>query len=313
MTGSTNSPAPPWPPSPVLLEAIARLRWLRVEFVQMPLDDLVLPDHCGHLWRSVLQPKLAARRSGILAALERRRPNGETVKLWALEPPLTTGVAPAGSSLAGAVVLFGEAVDFAGDVIEALKDFERQGVGVGRHYVPLQLTHWAVSGMPRADGGPDDPLDAREVVIAAAREAEGLPPSGVEMQMLTQTELTVDNRCLRHAPSFGQLLHFGCRRLSQLSPADLPGGLFASGEVEGWQQWAATVPVLQDATTLIEGQRFSRNQARELPLRGLFGRVAFGAPASLAWPWLRLFEQLQLGKKQTHGQGVVRFMPWEQG
>lgn len=309
MSEATALPSPPWPASAQLLDGLAQLRWLRVEFVQLPLCDLRLPEHAGHLWRSVLLMHLAARHPDLLGRLERRGPGGEAVKLWALEPPLLAGAAPAGSALAGSVVLFGEAAHFAGEVIQALSDFEQRGVGLGRDYVPLHLAQCAVTGMPGADDGhADEPLSARELLLAAAEELQDAPASGVALQMLTPTEFTVHDRCLRQAPSFAQLLHFGRRRLVQLAPADLPGGLFAPGEAEAWQAWAAAVALLHDATTLQQGQRFSRNQAHEVPLRGLLGQAAYAAPASLAWPWLRLFEHLQLGKKPTHGQGVVRFI-----
>ena len=275
--------------------------------MQVPLDDLMLPEHSGHLWRSVLLARLKIRRGCILKELQRRSGKGKTVNLWALEPPTVESVVPAGTPLAGSVVLFDEAMSHVGEVLGALHDFEHQGLGLHRHYVPMQLVKFAVTGVPGTAGGPEGPLDAWRLMDAAAQEAEAIGPAAVQMQLLTPTDFTDDNRSLRHAPSFARLLHFGHRRLADLVPADLPGGLFAPGEAESWQAWAATVGLAYDATRFTESQRFSRSQQGEVPLRGLCEQAAYTAPAAWSWPWLRLFEHLQLGKKVTHGQGVVRF------
>lgn len=304
----------PAPASDALMSALQALRWVRVDFVQVAMGDVLVPAFTGPVWRSVFGQLLERERPGALQALERRGADGRTAQLYALHAPwadvLTDEVPngppaeseswiPAGQALEGSIALFGPAADeLLPAAIRALAAFGQRGIGTRGRYVPLRLLQEQVQVTA---------LDAAGVFRLAVDEVADRTSVGVDALFVTPTQLTRDGRPAVDAPSFHALLRAGRSRLTQLLPSSLPREPFAPGEITAWDDWAMRVALLRDATHVFGGERYSRNQDHVVPLRGIIGQAIYGQPATHAWPWLRLIEHLQLGKKTTHGQGVVRF------
>lgn len=329
------TPPEPPPPSDALRDALRQIRWVHLDFVHEALGDLLLPQDdlrpafAGDLWNSLFGLCLSQQRV-IPGALEQlRRPaTGSEPRLpqWALQGPVVgDGIAPAGALLRGRITLLGSAIQLLPASVAALALFESCGAGPAR--VPLTLRGVALAAQGEEAMAPADPLDpaqwrksmAQGLGEAAMHDAlrvweapESRPPARpghVAVLLPSPLALHQDNRPLRTAPTFRQLVSAVQARVAGLAPAGLPLGLFAPGEKESWQQWAEAVPALRaEVREAGNPEHWSGTQRRTHPVTGIAGQCLFGRPASAALPWLRLGEALQVGGKVTHGCGVLRAM-----
>lgn len=92
-------------------------------------------------------------------------------------------------------------------------------------------------------------------------------------------------------------------RLQQLQPPDrrtLPAGLRA------WTDWVDRQTEQASAWQRVRGRRRSARQARQMPLSGWSGHIAWGPESAALQPWWRLAQAVQLGAKTRFGLGAVR-------
>lgn len=307
--------SPPEGPSSDLRQALAATKFLCLEFVHVALCDADLPVFKGDLWRSVFGMSLRASSSQAYEAVFRDHdlPMGRPPARWALQAPLQQQRRiNQGTSLRSKVTLFGSAIEYAQDFVEAMHAFGQLGVGRQGKRLTLQLE--SVKSITLAGPQPPDsalaPVSALDVFNAALAEAACLAPlTPLQLAFLSPIELKSDNRQVVGAPAFDVLMRRISSRLVSICPR-LDGGLFARGEEHAWHVWSAGIPMLKDATVPAgPGRHYSATQGREHPLLGTGGWVDYAAPACAALPWLRLAEWMQLGKKTHYGFGVVDATP----
>lgn len=295
-------------PSPPLRSALAATEWLRLEFTHQALGDVELQPFKGDLWRSVFCMCLEPEDGPAYEALHTSAdgPRGHRVHAWSMQPPLLKETwIPAGALLTSAVTLLGPAMVHAPACVKAMAAFENCGIGHGGQRVAMRLVDVYARRLDERvnfDAAPNC-VSALEVFDAAFDELRGRPPCGIELRLLTPMELIQNDVQVNAAPPFALLLRRVVGQVVAAAPRGLPDGLFASGEKYAWMQWADGVHTAFSATTG-QGTGHSSKHGRSYPINGQDGVVLYRAPASLALPWLRLAEWLQVGKKVHYGLGV---------
>jgi hypothetical protein len=298
-------------PSPPLRSALAATEWLRLEFTHQALGDVELQPFKGDLWRSVFCMCLKDEDGPAFEALYTRAgaAHGHRVHTWSLQPPLVNETwIPAGALLTSAVTLFGPSMLHAPACVKAMAAFENCGIGYGGQRVAMRLVDVCARRLDERvnfDAAPNC-VSALEVFNAALDELHGRPPCGIELRLLTPMELIQNNVQVNAAPPFALLLRRVVGQIVAAAPHGLPDGLFASGEKYAWMEWADGVQTAFSATDDAgPGTGSSSRQDRSYSIQGQAGAVLYRSPASLALPWLRLAEWLQVGKKVHYGCGVV--------
>jgi hypothetical protein len=92
-------------------------------------------------------------------------------------------------------------------------------------------------------------------------------------------------------------------RLQQLQP---PADRALPPTLRAWTDWVDRQPEQASAWQRVRGRRHSARQARQMPLSGWSGHIAWGPGSAALQPWWRLAQAVQLGAKTGFGLGAVR-------
>ena len=312
----SQSLSPP-PISDALQRALASIDWVRLEFAHQLSDDLevrvadgLLP-FVGDVWRSAISPFLSPQAR---AALFHHTPGTGLPRLppWCLQAPVVRGAAaPAGSVLEGALTLFGHARPFADACLQALASLDRlPAMGGHARLRCIHLSARPLSGQLLASPAKAH-VNGWDAFCAAAGEPLMEAANGARVHLESPLSLSQGAGRMTGPPSLARLFRACLGRLQGLAPPDLPGGLYAEGEVDHWLAWADTVPLLgAELSACGQARHFSATQQRSYPVLGDVGHITYGAPAALSWPWLRLAQHIQIGTNVTQGLGVIGLAPW---
>ena len=296
--------------SPTLRAALAVLPMARLPFGHCFDTEGRLDAFKGSVWRSLFGLSLHQVDAVAYAALM----GGEdTLRLWCLQAPDTMDEwLPAGAELQGVLTLLGPAVDHAAACVQALHDMGRHGFGRQRLKASMRLLPDGTSALrTHLASAPGDRLDsavtALDVHGAAQQElqAVGHQQLKLEVHFVSPMALKFDGDLVRAVPSLSMLVQALARRLVQVVP-QRAGGLFQEGERGAWLDLAAQCPTVAHHMGGLVTSRWSSSQRRAMPLEGVMGTAVYGGPAHCLAPLLTLAQWLQLGKKTTFGQGVVR-------
>ena len=303
-------------PSPMLQNALYATRWVRLEATHETLADLHCEEFPGASWRSVLGRNLSDIDGAAFHALFDPAASARPEPGWCLAPPADFGGwVPRGGRLQCAITLFGATAAHLGACLRALHAFERNGIGPDDRRSPLRLVG-AQLRTPSGVFAPDSSahvVNGLEVFDAACLEAVA-PPGALQVDFVSPARFKKDSAPLRELPPLELLVRRSMGRLFALAPAGLSEGVMAPGEKLAWLDAVRSSLVLNqlsaDATT---PGHYSRRQRRTYPLEGFKGSIVYSAPATIALPWLRLAEWVQIGGKTHFGFGVVAVHPLDDG
>lgn len=303
---------PPAGPSAVLREALNATRWVRLEASHEAMADLLCEEFPGAFWRSVLGRNLSDIDGVAFHALFDPADSARPEPAWCLTPPADFGGwVPRGGRLDCAITLFGSATVHLESCLRALEAFERTGIGPQGQRSPLRLVGAQLRTLSGvfAPISPAQAMTALEVFDTACLEA-ALPPGALQVDFVSPARFKKDSALLSELPPLELLVRRSMGRLVALAPAGLSEGVMARGEKHAWLDAVRPSQVLNqlsiDATT---PGHYSGRQRRTYPLEGLKGSIAYSAPATIALPWLRLAEWVQIGGKTHFGFGVLSVHP----
>lgn len=291
-------------------QALEQLRWVHLEVTHQLQDSLTLqaPYALGALMRSVFG--LALHRHSPLAFELFFGEHNEDLKPWWWRPA-DIGVAtwlPAGRKLQSRLSLHSSAVQHLEACVSALSDWDTLGLGSQR--VPATLVQAQLMGpdgaSPLTQNAHLPQWDAHSVWQQAQKEQND--SSALRVQTQTPLRIKQQGRVLQSAPSL-EALTSGCMgRVQRLLPAG-SGAMLCHAEKQHWLQQLRDIAVHTPQLHTTSVPRYSARQRHAMHIDGLCGYWDYTDHASVALPWLRLAEHLQLGGKTTLGFGVLRVIP----
>jgi hypothetical protein len=237
-----------------------------------------------------------------------------------LEPPYdgTTTYEP-GTSLSFGLVLVGKAIDYLPYFIYAFEELGRIGLGRGKgKYCLVQVVlvrdpdqfvsiYDGRTGLLTASTDLATPVLPDGSVIASEAKQSLVLPSTITLRFLSPTRLQYNG----HPAGPGEfhiLLRNLLRRINVLNYFHC-GGLLLDN-ARNMIESARSIETVEARVRWHAWERYSNRQGQRVPMGGFTGRVTYRGALSPFWPWLRLGEQVHVGKAATFGLGHYRIVPF---
>jgi hypothetical protein len=222
------------------------------------------------------------------------------------------GASPAEGRYALTVPLFGKGTAYLPQVVHALQQAGRSGIGGRRQTYELQAiereagpghNQWQTVTGPNAPVVPGEP-DFADVPP---------PPDKVRIRLVTPLRVQRNgNLVSAEELGMGDLLAPLIRRISLLSYFHGPVPL--EGDFASITEKARGLPLLESDLRWEDGVRHSGRQGKRVPTGGLLGELVTEIPDNdPLWPFLWLGQWTHAGKGTVMGLGKYRLEDYEQG
>lgn len=123
------------------------------------------------------------------------------------------------------------------------------------------------------------------------------------LSLLTRLRLKGDNRLIKEAPSFSQLLDRILGRISTLATFYQTQPLLSREERSDLLNQAESISLVNDGTRWDDWARFSGRQREWMKFGGLLGDLTYEGELTEFLPYLKLGEWLHVGGKTSFGLG----------
>lgn len=200
------------------------------------------------------------------------------------------------------LILFGEANDFLGHIILALKRLEEVGIGKGRGKFVLEKILSKDDTVVYRRG--EDKIYTNNTLHCGVdfndikRKADQ-----IDIHFITPCRIKHD-RSYRDILEFHHLIRSLCRRISVLSAYYC--NTLVSWDFDALIQKAEQVVIKSQGFEWMDKKRYSSRQDQLLKIGGVVGRVVYEGELTPFIPVLRLGEVIQAGKNTTFGLGRYR-------
>ena len=214
---------------------------------------------------------------------------------FAIAPPFPP---PESKSLSVGLVLVGRAIQYFPHLILAFEAIGKRGLG--RKRVPFRILHIH-------DEFTGEELYRNGNLSPPALKKDFPPETAREVIFTTRTPLTLRYKGQIVTPqnfSFHVLIRNLLRRLSALSYFHASRELTV--DFKAFIARAEEVRILSQNLETISFNRYSARRKQSMPLKGLWGRVVFSGVLDEFIPFLRLGEQVQVGKNTAFGFGAYQ-------
>ncbi len=278
------------------------LRILPLCFV-LRSHGIKFPDFSGSVWHGGLGMVLAQQSSTAFRCLYQT--NSES-RLYALLPPMQS-VFQNGEEFELRLTLFGEGIEHALAVTQAIVELGRIGMRPGGHYemieakvvTPENATCYmsAQQGfitLPQSFFVPDYLVNETQVTNAC------------QVRLITPLRIKDGNDLLRNTPSYSQILRRIFSRIDQLAHvAEETAPLDKSLREELFDEAERVVIKASDIYSYGVERRSARS-SQQMQINGLVGTIDYVGAMQRTLPWLRLAGITQLGGKTAFGFGGLQ-------
>ncbi len=275
------------------------LRILPLCFVLRSLG-IKFPDFSGSVWHGGLGMVLAQQSSTAFRCLYQR--NSES-RLYALLPPMQSSFST-GEVFELRLTLFGEGVEHALAVTQAIAELGRVGMRPGGHYEIIEANvvtpenamcymsaRQGFITLPHAFFACDYLTKETQVVDACY------------VRLMTPLRIKDGNDLLCNTPRYSQILRRIFSRIDQLGHvAEATAPLVKNLRAELFEE--AERVVIKASNIYPYGlERRSARSHQQMQFNGLVGTIDYVGAMQLTLPWLRLGSITQLGGKTAFGFG----------
>lgn len=273
---------------------------MRLEFVVALQADSVLPSYTGSMVHGFLGHALKAVNERVFFACYMPQ-NAQQPRPYSVIPDLREKTHwQAGELMRFEIKLFGEAHHIAEAVIEAVQQWQRQGIGEQRTPYKLIAVNQLIAGK-------------RSSSLSVNSLAAQMEPDYFDVNWLAQCHFanlycTTPMRLKHHGniiqslPNTDELVNHIMRRFKILFTH------WVADDVRVLQEVLAATPApgqveANSHCVDVQWDRYSKKMGKTIALDGVKGHLQLSGNMLDVLPWLAVGEQLQIGGKTTFGYG----------
>lgn len=279
------------------------LSYLPMKISLISLERATLPAYLGSTLRGVIGQALHQDieaynylyRNSILSS------NGQDVlnPYIIVSPPMGKSTYDVGEELCFHMLLLGDATNYTEQLVTAIQEVKRRGLGAGRHPFELvKVTHSLDQRVIWKEG----------LFYNVATQSAMLPYRSLQdvKKVLIQTRTPLRIRrggVLLEAVDFPTIIRNITNRIQGITTRY--GGWVDEMEVKRIQALSAEVCVLSQHFVLQGMSRYSNRLDASMDFSGLMGNVAFEGDLTPFVPWLHAAQILHVGRNTTFGMGRI--------
>ena len=284
-------------------QAIFQLEYLPLRFTFLSAGVARLPDFLGSTLRGSIGGVLYQDKELYQFLYKNRSLSGgeaDVVNPYMICPPLTESREyEKGKELRFEMILFGEAIGYAGLLVKAIMQQRDIGLGASKYpFTPIKAVHALDNRIVWKDGGLCD-VAFREVCLPQ-RMLEDVRQ--IRVSLLSPLRIRRNGKLLEEI-DFKTLIRNITKRVDALTARY--GGWVSSEEAERVRQLAEAVRTTEYRLQRLDMQRYSRRLAEKMDFDGMVGRAAFEGDLSCFVPWIGAAEVLHFGRNTTFGMGRI--------
>ena len=205
----------------------------------------------------------------------------------------------AGEELCFEMLLFGDAIKYAGSLIEAMNMLQSQGLGASRYpFMLSKVTHsinqrliWQENSFNAV---------ALQSALLPWRSLPGV--RRVTVRTLTPLRIRRDGKLIEQLDFPVIIRNITCR-IEAITTRY--GGWTDKEEIKRIQTISSEIPTMQSNLYLRNMERYSNRQGQKMDFSGMMGIARFDGDLTPFVPWLYAAEILHIGRNTTFGMGQI--------
>lgn len=279
------------------------LRILPLRFL-LRSQGLNFPEFSGSVWHGGLGMILAKQSPHAFSRLYQAESES---RLYAFHPPMNNRIEE-GELFEFQLTLFGDGVDCALAVMQAIAELGKVGLRPGGYY-EMQTTSYLTPDSEQLLFSHEQGFIALPQAIKVAHwlNIDGRVINRCEVSFVTPLRIKEGNELLRTAPSYGQLIRRILGRVDQLAHATESATPLPKIERTALYAEAEAVQMESARIAPIAIQRRSARSGQSMQSEGFVGSVVYRGEMCISSHWLRLASLIQVGGKTAFGFGGLQF------
>ena len=286
------------------VDEITPLKPLRILPLRFKLRsaEMRFPEFSGSSWHSGLGMVLAQHSPEAFRRLYQTNPES---RLYALLPPMSNRIS-ADEQFELRITLFGNGVDNALAVTQAIAELGRIGLRPGGHFELIEASVIEPVGesiyLSAQEGFIAVPhsITANDYLVVQTKQIEHC-----RIHFVTPLRVKDGNDHLRNAPNYPQLLRRIFGRIDQLAHVAEELTPLAKNLRDNLYQEAEQVEIMASSVEPHGIERRSARSGQQMQFSGIVGSVDYVGAMQATLPWLRLACIAQLGGKTAFGFGGI--------
>ncbi|UPK45006.1 CRISPR system precrRNA processing endoribonuclease RAMP protein Cas6 [Paenibacillus pabuli] len=262
-----------------------------------------LPAYLGSTLHGVTGWALLQHSEVYSYLFENRRLGGagqDIVNPYIIEPPRSRSIYRSGEELCFKLVLLGDSIRYAKDVVTALTQAQRFGIGAERKVFELVDILHGERYRPIWQDGQLDMMAANPENITACGLSD--QASWCSVHMLTPLRIRRGGALVQEI-DFATIIRSITRRIHALT--ERYGGEINPDVAKKVCELAGNVRTLSSAMYLSQMNRYSNRKNESIDWSGMLGAVTFEGDISPFTPWLNAARILHIGRNSTFGCGQM--------